>query len=168
MAKVDWITWKTEPNDIINPDKIFEEISNKVSEYNTYTKTVIYDSLQQEIKKGGLSADSLVLNGTSLANEKALTIIDNLQEIQCLIQSLKTKIKTTTEDQKQVEKQQLIEALQAKIEEEEKVKNNTVSLNEKLQSENTVVKKDTVENIIENTDQKINQLKEKLETIKAM
>lgn len=168
MAKVDWITWKTEAKDIIDPDKIFEEVSNKVKEYNTYAKTIIYDGLQHEIKEGGLTSDSLVLNDTSLAHEKALTIIDNLEEMQALIQILKTKVKNSTNEQKEIEKQQLIEALQIKIEEEEKVKNNTTSLNDKLQSDNSTINKDTVENILENSNQKINQLKEKLELIKAM
>ena len=168
MAKVDWITWKTESKDIIDSEKILEEINNKIAKYNTYTDLIINEGLQYEIGQGGLTEDALILNGVSPAHEKALEIMNNLEEIQNLIHSLNNKIKTSVEDQRQIEKQQLIEAIQTKIEEEEKVKNNTVSFNNKLQTKNPIIDKTAVEDIIETTNQRINQLKEKLEIVKAM
>ena len=46
MAKVDWITWKTNSNEIINPSKVEENVNEPLIELNSNIST-IYDVLKQ-------------------------------------------------------------------------------------------------------------------------
>ena len=168
MPKVDWITWKTDSKEIINSNIVIEQISEKIQDYNVYTHSVIYEELRHELEKGGLRKEVLSLNGSSPANEKALKILDNLDDIKNLTERMKEKIKESLEEQKQIEKEQLIQAIESKIEEENKIKENTVLLNERLQSQNQYLKKEEVEDIIENTNDRIHQLEKRLEIAKSL
>ena len=57
MSKVDWITWKTNPKEIINPNIIVENIENNFSDYNEYMSPLIYDQIKNEIENGILKED---------------------------------------------------------------------------------------------------------------
>ena len=35
MSKADWITWKTDPKEIINPEKLIEEIEEYYQNYES-------------------------------------------------------------------------------------------------------------------------------------
>lgn len=163
MSQVDWITWKTDINEIINPQKVEEKIKNYLNELNPTTISTIYEEINHQIENGGLDRQSLIINGNSIANQKALDILENIEEIKNSIQELTQSIDYFCEEQKQVEKKQLIQAIEKKIEEEEKIKNNTIALNQKLQSDHLFIKKEEVEKIIEISDERIKQLKERLE-----
>lgn len=126
MSKVDWINWKTNPNEIINPDKIMEEIDQKYESYNTYMNPVIYEGIKYEVSMGGLDKSSLNILGSSPTNELAINILDNINEIKNIIGNLKNQLEIDALEQKQIEKKQLIEAIESKIEKEEvKKKNNS-------------------------------------------
>ena len=132
MAKVDWITWKTDPSEIINPDKVGEKISNIFKDYNCYMNSVVYEGILHEIEKGGLDKMSLNLLGTSPANESAIDILENITEIKEIINSLQEDVLKSAEEQKEIEKNQLIQVIEEKILEEENKLNNTLSLKEKI------------------------------------
>ena len=81
MSKVDWITWKTDPKEVINPDKIEEKINEQYQNYESYMNSMIYEQLQNEINGGGLSKDAFQITGISPANELATEIIKSIDEI---------------------------------------------------------------------------------------
>ena len=55
MAKVDWISWKTETDEIINPEKIFEEVSTIYNEFKNNIDKEVKSKLLDEIANGGLN-----------------------------------------------------------------------------------------------------------------
>ena len=59
MSKVDWITWKTNPKEIINPNIIDDNIQDSFNNYNEYMNPLIYDQIKHEIDKGILGKESL-------------------------------------------------------------------------------------------------------------
>ena len=168
MPKVDWITWKTDINEIMNPQKLLDSISEKTQEYHAYINSVIYEGIDYEMKAGGLSRNSLYLNGKSFAYDQANKVLNTIEKIKIDIEELKKKVREAAEDQKQIEKEQLIMALKSKLEEEEKIKENTISLMNKIQVENNLLKKDDIEELIEISSDRITQLEEKLERVKLL
>ena len=52
MAKVDWISWKTETDEIINPEKIFEEVSTIYNEFKNNIDKEVKSKLLDEISNG--------------------------------------------------------------------------------------------------------------------
>ena len=118
MSKVDWITWKTDPKEIINPDKLEEEIDEYYQSYDSYMNSMIYDQIKNEMSKGGLSRDAINISGISPAYEISASIITTIEEIQNTMKNLKSTVKDIASQQKEIEKQQLIEAIEEKLEKE--------------------------------------------------
>ena len=168
MAKVDWITWKTDIDEIIKPDKINEEINSIFDTYNNYMNSGVYDEINHEVISGGLDRDSLNIVGVSPAYEIAINIKNSIDNIKDVIDELKRKINNSTTEQKQIEKNQLIEAINKKIAEENKILENTNILKEKILKSNNIIDINQVENIIENTKDKIKKLEERLEKAKEL
>ena len=168
MAKVDWITWKTDISEIINPDKILENLNDLFNDYKCYMNSVVYEELNHEVTVGGLDKYSLNIVGTSPANETALNILNRIDDIKTTIENLKNKVYNSAVEQKNIEKQQLINCIEEKILEEEKILSNTVSLRERISTNTEIVDINTVNDIIEITNEKINKLKERLELAKSI
>ena len=118
MAKVDWITWKTDPNEVINPEKIEEEMSEYFQNYDSYITPMVYEQLKNEVNRGGLTKDAFNVSGISPANEMAVEILNTLDEIKQTMKSLQENIKDITTEQKKTEKAQLIAAIEDKIKKE--------------------------------------------------
>ncbi|MBR3210424.1 MAG: hypothetical protein IKF71_00605 [Bacilli bacterium] len=121
MSKVDWITWKTDPKEIINPKKIEEEINEYYHNYESYMNSMVYDQLYTEIKRGGLSKEAFHVSGISPANEMAIEIINAIDEIKETMKRLMDSVREVTANQKEIEKRQLIDAIEEKIEKEKKL-----------------------------------------------
>ena len=155
MSKVDWITWKTNPNEVIKYEKVKEKLAPHFQELNDIN-ILIQEELNLEMKSGGLSLEALNIEGTSPAHEQ-------VEEIEDSIEKINKKIQETVEEQKEIEKRQLVDAINTKIEEEEKIKNTTTILNNKLLQDSTVMEKRETEDIINNIEERIKLLKEKLE-----
>jgi hypothetical protein len=85
-----------------------------------------------------------------------------------MMDQFKTEIRIASEDQKKIEKEQLIECIEDKLQEEEKKKANTIAFLNRLQSDNSFITKKEVEDIIEITTDRINRLKERLEIAKSI
>ena len=167
MAKVDWITWKTDVTDIINPEKVDNDLNKNISEINSIIDS-IYDNVKVEVNKGGLSNTALNLNGESPSNVMADNILKNIEEIRMISNKLKDKINNQVVEQKKIEKNQLVTSIEEKITEQEKILENTEALKGRLTEGNNVVSVAEVDNVINITKEKINMLHERLEKAKAI
>lgn len=156
MSKVDWITWKTDPKEVINPDKIEEKINEQYQNYESYMNSMIYEQLQNEINGGGLSKDAFQITGISPANELATEIIKSIDEIKNTMDRLKNNVRDVSTKQKELEKDQLIDAIEAKIEKEKEFLKN---MNSKDNSD---------EDVKALTNDKIEKLQERLAAAKAL
>jgi len=143
MSKVDWITWKTNPEEIIKPNSLEDKITDEYNNYSSYMYPNIYENIRNEVLNGGLDKQSLNILGESPANEMAINILNNIDEIKSIIENLKTQINEELDEQKDIEKTQLINDLEDKILEEKAVST----------SENFSI---------------INKLKERLEQVKTL
>lgn len=143
MSKVDWITWKTNPEEIIKPNSLEDKITDEYNNYSSYMYPNIYENIRNEVLNGGLDKQSLNILGESPANEMAINILNNIDEIKSIIENLKTQINEELDEQKGIEKKQLINDLEDKILEEKSVST----------SENSSI---------------INKLKERLEQVKTL
>ena len=141
MSKVDWITWKTDVTDIINPEKVIDSVTDLYNEFNSYMNPVIYENLKYEVINGGLDKSSINILGHSPANEIALNILNNIDEIKSIIENLKLQLENATEEQKKIEKNQLVNALDTKIEEEKQIsKEQTNRIIRRLEERKEIVK----------------------------
>ncbi|MBR6137650.1 MAG: hypothetical protein IKQ06_05795 [Bacilli bacterium] len=156
MSKVDWITWKTDPKEVINPDKIEEKINEQYQNYESYMNSMIYEQLQNEINGGGLSKDAFQITGISPANELATEIIKSIDEIKNTMDRLKNNVRDVSTKQKELEKDQLIDAIEEKIEKEKDFLKN---MNSKDNSD---------EDVKALTNDKIEKLQERLAAAKAL
>lgn len=117
-SKVDWITWKTETKEIINPNNVQEQIDEHFKEYSEYMNPTIYEQIKYEMQQGGLSREAFSVKGISPAYEIALDIISKIEEIEETVRNLKTNVEQSLENQKEIEKKQLIEEIHKNIEKE--------------------------------------------------
>ena len=156
MSKVDWITWKTDPKEVINPDKIEEKINEQYQNYESYMNSMIYEQLQNEINGGGLSKDAFQITGISPANELATEIIKSIDEIKNTMDRLKNNVRDVSTKQKELEKDQLIDSIEEKIEKEKEFLKN---MNSKDNSD---------EDVKALTNDKIEKLQERLAAAKAL
>lgn len=167
MSKVDWITWKTNKNDIINPQHIYDNISSKLQD-NIDTLNMINNSLTSEKYNGGLDDNSINIMGQSPAKEKTDNILKRIEFIKSEIAKLENNIYNSSLVQKKIEKDQLINTINVKIIEEEKILDKKVSLYEKISPNNKNISRDDIESIIEISNERIKSLKEKLRQAKEL
>lgn len=118
MSKVDWITWKTDSNEIINPDKLTDKINDLYTDFNSYMNPVIYENIKYETINGGLDKASINIMGVTPANEMAINILNNIDDIKSTLENIKLQVENSASEQKEIEKNQLINAIEEKIEEE--------------------------------------------------
>jgi len=163
MAKVDWITWKTDTSEIINPEKISEKLNELCSNCENYINNIAYDEIRTEINHGGLDSDSLNIAGVSLAKEQSISIINSIDTLKSSINIFKQNVLNKALNQKEIEKQKLKQEIQDKIEEENKKLENTIILKEKISKGTGLINIFQVNNIIDNTKERINILEERLE-----
>lgn len=167
MSKVDWITWKTETNEIIDTEKVGNTLNKSVTDINNIIDTV-YNNVKNEVDKGGLDTESLNLNGESPSNVVANKVLKNIEDIRTTINKLNSKVNNQVLEQKKIEKEQLISSIEEKIKEQENILTNTESLRDRLTPDNNMVNANEVNNIINNTKEKIDMLYERLEKAKAI
>lgn len=167
MSKVDWITWKTDSKELINTEKLNSNLNEKISELNSILDN-ISSNLKVETEKGGLSKEALTISNESPSNEVANKIIDKIEIIKGITNQLKSKVLNQANEQKEIEKKQLIEVIEEKIVEQEKILENTKSLKERLTTGNSLISNSDVNNIIIATEEKISMLKERLEKAKVI
>ena len=166
MSKVDWITWKTNPKEIINPNIIEDNIQESFNNYNEYMSPLIYDQIKYEIDKGILGKESLIIIGDTPLNKIAVDILNKIDEIKLAIENLQKSAKNSSEVQKQIEKQQLITEINNKIEHEKETLNQVLT-NENVQQH--IIKSGGLpEEVVYILEYRINKLKERLEMAKVL
>ena len=162
MSKVDWITWNTDPKEILNPNEIVEKITMGYQDYNNFVTSRITENLKKEMETGGLNRISLNVYGNSPAYEKTTNILNHMNEITILFDSFKKRLKTS------LEKSQLIQAIEEKISEEKKKLDNTELLKNRVSTSNQSISLEQVEEIIQGCRDRIERLQEKLEVAKEL
>lgn len=166
MAKVDWITWKTSPEEIINPDIIENNIHDVFQNYNTYMNPVVYEQIKHEINTGILGKDKMIFMSDTPVNEMALEILSKIDEIKSTVDNLVTNVKKSTTEQKQIEKQQLINEIEMKIKNEEETLN-SVMINDNMKSK-IIDMGGNPNDVVYIIEDRINKLKERLEAARAL
>ena len=166
MSKVDWITWKTDPKEILNVEKFEEKINEYFQEYNTYMNPVIYEQVKHEVNFGGLDKESLSIMGVTPANEMGVDILNCIDEIKTVYGNLKERILEQAKEQKESEKNQLIKEIEDKISIEESLLNK-INASESIKSEleNLGESPEEIVDIIHN---RIRKLNERLEMAKSI
>lgn len=167
MSKVDWITWKTDTKELIDLETINKNVNNKISEINSITNNV-YENIKSEIDKGGLTDESLSIDGTAPHNTAASKIIKKIENIKAISEQLKEQINSQILEQKESEKEQLIKAIEEKVVEQEKILENSISLKNKITASNTTVGIKEVEDIINSTNNRLSMLRGRLEQVKEI
>jgi len=124
MAEVDWITWKTEPEELLHLDSVLEKMDSFFEDYYSYMKPVVYEQLKNEILRGGLSKDSFHVLGKSPSNESALQIIELMDDINQNYLNLKNNVRDSVSEQEEIEKNQLIHVIEDRISDEIQVVQN--------------------------------------------
>ena len=127
MARVDWITWKTDPKEILNVDSIEEKLFECFQDYNTYINPVIYEQIKHEVNFGGLDKETLNIMGITPANEMGIDILNCIDEIKSTFDNLKEKIIDQAKEQRESEKKQLIKELEDKISIEQSLLNKIIA-----------------------------------------
>lgn len=166
MAKVDWITWKTNPEEIINPEKVLRQIQENYQKYNSYMNPLVYEQIKYEINKGGLGKESLDIMGITPANEMALGIIDKIDEIKNVFDNLQEEIMDAVTEQKSIEKAQLIKAIEEKKANECQLLDSVIN-DEAVRNHITDIG-GSIEDVIYLLNYRINKLNERLEIAKSL
>ena len=166
MAKVDWITWKTDPKELLNVEDMENKLNECFQDYNTYMNPVVYEQIKHEVNFGGLDKESLCIMGNSPANEMGNDILNCIDEIKTIYNSLKEKIIEQTKNQRESEKKQLIAALEEKIKSEEQLLNKTIT--SEGQKDNAEFIEKSPEEIVEIIKDRIVKLNERLEIAKSI
>lgn len=166
MSKVDWINWKTDPEEIINPNKIEEKVTELFKNYNTYMNPVVYEQIKYEVNKGGLSKDAFNINGDSPANEIAMDILNKIDDIKKVMTVLEKETISLAKEQKQIEKDQLISEIKKKMKREENVKEN-IQKNEELKN-HIIAMGERPEDVIYIINDRIEKLQERLELAESL
>jgi len=166
MAKVDWITWKTSPEEIINPDIIENNIHDVFQNYNTYMNPVVYEQIKHEINTGILGKDKMIFMSDTPVNEMALEILSKIDEIKSTVDNLVTNVKKSTTEQKQIEKKQLINEIEMKIKNEEETLN-SVMINDNMKSK-IIDMGGNPNDVVYIIEDRINKLKERLEAARTL
>lgn len=167
MARVDWITWKTETKEIINNETILDSLNKSINELNSILDNV-YNNIKLEIDKGGLNNEALSLNGESPSMILSNKVLNNIEDIKAIEERLLDRINKQLLEQKKIEKEQLIDSISKKINEQDKILENTEALKNRITAENNVININEVNNTINVTKEKLNMLHERLEKAKAI
>ena len=97
MKKLEWITWKTEESELINPEELVEKLKERFQDYNAYMNPVVNESLKYEVAQGGLNKEAFVMNGRSPATEVANKIMSDIVEVKEMTEALIESIKYSTD-----------------------------------------------------------------------
>lgn len=166
MSKVDWITWKTDPSEIIDPKDIENKIDNSFYDYNTYIHPIVYEQIKYELNDGGLTKNSFNIMGKSPARKLAKEIIEDIDIIEKTINNMRSVLSDQALEQRKIEKNQLITSIEKKIESEKIILR---SVNTNIDIKNHIVNiGGNPEDVIDIVNNRIKQLNERLEIAKRL
>lgn len=166
MKKLEWITWKTEEYELINPDELVEKLKERYQDYNAYMNPVINESLKYEVAHGGLNKDAFVMNGRSPATEVANKIMSDIEEVKEMTEALIESVRLDALEQRKREVHQLVLKIEEKIEKDKRLIENSKEAQQKYIQSSAPETSESIQTIIDLTQKRINLLMNKLERIK--
>jgi len=166
MAKVDWITWKTDPSEIINPKLVNEKIDELFLNYDNYMKPSIYDEIKKEIVDGGLSEGAYSIADSNPINTAAVDILGKIDNIESTVEKMKNSISNVLIEQKEIEKEQLMIAIKDKILLEEELKRR-IETNDNIRN-NIMTLGNNPDDIIGIINDRLNRLNSKLLVVEKL
>ena len=131
MIRLDWITWKTEESELINPEEIVEKLKVRFQDYNSYMNPVVNESIKHEVENGGLNKNAFIINDRSPANEVANKIMSDIQEVKDMTNALIESVRLEAQEQRKREVNQLILKIEEKIEKDKKLIENSKDVQQK-------------------------------------
>lgn len=165
MIRLDWITWKTEESELINPEEIVEKLKVRFQDYNSYMNPVVNESIKYEVENGGLNKNAFIINDRSPANEVANKIISDIQEVKDMTNALIESVRLEAQEQRKREVNQLILKIEEKIEKDKKLIENSKDVQQKYLQSSLEETSENIQTIIEITRKRINLLTRKLESL---
>lgn len=165
MMKLDWITWKTEESELINPNVIVEKLKEKFQNYNSYMNPVVNENLKYEVANGGLNKDAFVMNDRSPATEVANKILSDIQEVKDMTNALIESVRLDAEEQRKKEVNQLALKIEEKIEKDKRLIENSKEAQLKYIESSLTDTSESIQTIIDLTQKRINLLTKKLESL---
>ena len=165
MIRLDWITWKTEESELINPEEIVEKLKVRFQDYNSYMNPVVNESIKHEVENGGLNKNAFIINDRSPANEVANKIMSDIQEVKDMTNALIESVRLETQEQRKREVNQLILKIEEKIEKDKKLIENSKDVQQKYLQSSLEETSENIQTIIEITRKRINLLTRKLESL---
>lgn len=165
MNKLEWITWKTEESELINPNEVVEKLKDKFQDYNSYMNPVINEGMKYEVNHGGLSKEAFIINDRSPANEVANKIISDIQEVKDLTNSLIESVRLDAEEQRKKEVNQLVIKIEEKIKKDKRLIENSKEAQKKYLETSSLETYESIQTIINITQNRIETLKRKIERL---
>lgn len=165
MIRLDWITWKTEESELINPEEIVEKLKVRFQDYNSYMNPVVNESIKYEVENGGLNKNAFIINDRSPANEVANKIMSDIQEVKDMTNALIESVRLEAQEQRKREVNQLILKIEEKIEKDKKLIENSKDVQQKYLQSSLEETSENIQTIIEITRKRINLLTRKLESL---
>ena len=156
MIRLDWITWKTEESELINPEEIVEKLKVRFQDYNSYMNPVVNESIKYEVENGGLNKNAFIINDRSPANEVANKIMSDIQEVKDMTNALIESVRLESQEQRKREVNQLILKIEEKIEKDKKLIENSKDVQQKYLQSSLEETSENIQTIIEITRKRIN------------
>ncbi len=165
MKRLEWITWKTEESELINPNELVEKLKERFQDYNSYMNPVVNENLKYEVANGGLNKDAFVLDGRSPATEVANKIMSDINEVKDMTEALIESIRLDALEQRKREVHQLVLKIEEKIEKDKRLIENSKEAQQKYIQSSLSATSDSIQTIIDITQRRINLLTKKLESL---
>ena len=166
MKKLEWITWKTEESELINPEELVGKLKERFQDYNAYMNPVVNESLKYEVAQGGLNKEAFVMNGRSPATEVANKIMSDIVEVKEMTEALIESIRLDALEQRKREVHQLVLKIEEKIEKDKRLIENSKEAQQKYIQSSSPETSESIQTVIDLTQKRINLLMNKLESIK--
>ena len=165
MKKIDWITWKTEESELINPNEIVDKLTDIYQDYNSYMNPVVYEGIKYETINGGLNKEALIIDNRSPATEVANKIMSDIEEVKQLIDSLINSVKEDAIEQRKIEINYLIKKIEEKIEQDKKLIKKSKEAQLKYIDTSLSETSESIQVVIDITQERINMLTKKIESL---
>ena len=165
MKKIDWITWKTEESELINPNEIVDKLTDIFKDYNSYMNPVVYEGIKYETINGGLNKEALIIDNRSPATEVANKIMSDIEEVKELINSLINSVKEDAIEQRKIETKYLILQIEEKIEQDKELIKNSKEAQLKYVNTSLSDTSESIQVVIDITQERINLLAKKIERL---
>lgn len=165
MGNLEWITWKTEEDELINPVAIVNKLKEIYTDYNSYMNPVVYEGIKHEIDKGGLNKEAFTIDGRSPATDVANKIISDIEEVKDLINSFIEKVEEDAIIQRKMEIKKLISKIEEKIQKDKKLIENSKNAQLKYNETSLSEASNSIQVVIEITQKRIDFLTKKIERL---